>query len=97
MYKYSEASLAHLNTCRSELQTILNEIIKIMDIKITCGYRDEEGQNEELRKGTSQLKFPYSKHNKKPSNAVDIEPWPLDYKIIHKFFLFKFTNKIIFI
>jgi len=78
MYFFSKTSKSRLSTCCEELQDICNELIKIMDITIIDGYRNEKRQNEYFEKGASSLKFPNSKHNKYPSKAVDIAPYPID-------------------
>lgn len=49
--------------------------IKRFDFTVVCGYRNEKDQNEAYQNGFSQLKFPNSKHNKSPSQAVDIAPY----------------------
>lgn len=79
MYAYSERSKKRLAECHPDLQRIFNELIKIMDVSILCGYRGEEEQNEAFEQGNSQLKYPDSKHNKIPSLAVDASPYPIDW------------------
>lgn len=41
-------------------------------------YRDEETQNEAYRRGRSGVKFPNSRHNKKPCPCADLCPWDVD-------------------
>jgi len=54
---------------------ILNEAIKHVDFTVLCGHRNEEDQNEAFRLGNSTKQWPNSKHNQKPSTAVDVAPW----------------------
>lgn len=75
MNKYSETSKQRLKTCCVELQEIFNEAIKIFDITIADGYRDEEKQNKMFAVGLSRLRYPEGKHNKKQSDAVDAYPY----------------------
>ena len=45
------------------------------DCTIVCGHRNEIAQNLAFAENRSQLKWPNSKHNKWPSNAVDVAPY----------------------
>lgn len=75
MPKFGKRSKERLATCKPELQELMNELIKIMDVTILCGHRDEEAQNKAYADGFSKLQFPNSKHNSIPSHAVDVAPW----------------------
>jgi len=55
------------------------------DFTILCGHRTKEEQEAAFRAGASKLKFPHSKHNSFPSRAVDIAPYPIDWKNIDRF------------
>lgn len=79
MFTFSKESLANLATCDERLQRIAHEAIKYFDFKVICGHRNEEDQNAAYKAGTSQLKFPNSKHNKEVSLAMDIVPYPIDW------------------
>jgi len=79
-YKFGKKSASELLTCHPDLQMIMNDIIQLRDFTITCGYRDEISQNKAFSEGKSKLKFPNSKHNKQPSLAIDIAPYPIDWK-----------------
>jgi peptidoglycan L-alanyl-D-glutamate endopeptidase CwlK len=76
---FSKNSLNRLSTCDKRLQEICNEVIKIYDFCVICGKRDEERQNMLLTQGKTTLEFPKSKHNKYPSQAIDIAPYPIDW------------------
>jgi len=56
-----------------------------LDFTVICGHRGEKEQNEAYRNGTSKLLFPRSKHNVSPSLAIDVVPYPLDWKNIASF------------
>lgn len=87
MPKYSAKSLEKLNQCVPELQDVMNEVIKYFDITIVTGHRGREEQEEKFDKGLTKVHFPYSKHNSFPSKAVDIAPYPINFKDINRFYL----------
>ena len=85
MYKYGKKSLEKLATCHEDLQIIANELIKVMDVTILCGERGEEEQNKAYNEGKSKLQYPKSKHNKSPSIAIDLAPYPIDFENLDRF------------
>lgn len=76
MPSFGQQSKNRLVTCDKQIQDVLNEAIKYIDFSVIDGHRTRERQDEYFRLGTSTVKFPYSKHNKYPSRAVDIAPYP---------------------
>lgn len=88
MPKFSLKSNIKLFQCHRDLQTLFNEVICHTDCSILVGYRNELQQNEAYENGKSQLKFPESKHNKDPSWAVDVAPYPIDWNDIPRFISF---------
>ncbi len=84
-FKLSETGQKRLLECDERLRKIVNELLDHMDVSVLCGYRGEEDQNKAFQEGKSKLKFPMSKHNKKPSLAVDLAPFPIDWKDIGRF------------
>ena len=88
MYKYGTRSTKNLSEAHPELQRLFNEVIKHYDCSIIEGYRGEEEQNRAYYAGKSGLKFPSSKHNKKPSLAVDVVPYPIDWRDKDRFYYF---------
>ena len=85
MYNYNRKSKAKLKTCDTRLQEIFNEVIKIMDITILEGTRDEATQNKYFDDGVSTLEYPKSRHNRLPSGAVDAAPYPIDWNDLYRF------------
>ena len=77
MPKFSGSSHRKLETCDQQLQYLFCEIVKKYDCSVLYGYRSSEEQDELYRIGRSQLKGGKSKHNKKPSLAVDVSPYPI--------------------
>jgi peptidoglycan LD-endopeptidase CwlK len=80
MPSFSAKSKERLETCHPDLQKLFNEVVKHYDCSILCGYRSEEDQEEAVRNGFSKAPFPNSKHNYFPSLAVDVVPFPIDWK-----------------
>ena len=79
MPKFSRQSKDILNSCHNDLQVLMYAVVKQYDIKIAEGHRGEADQNRYEAQGFSKLKFPDSKHNKWPSLAVDVDPYPIDF------------------
>lgn len=79
MPSFSQKSLQRLMTCDERLQRIMNIVIQHMDITVLEGHRGKERQNKAYEEGKSKVKFPNSKHNKEPSMAVDVAPYPIDW------------------
>jgi peptidoglycan L-alanyl-D-glutamate endopeptidase CwlK len=78
MPKFSKASLEQRETLHDKLKAICDKAIKITDFKIVEGSRSEEKQNQLFEQGYSKVKFPNSKHNKTPSLAMDLLPYPFE-------------------
>jgi len=76
MASFGKTSIERLLTCHAVLQDLMKRVVARRDCMIACGHRNEEDQNEAFDKGFSKLRFPQSKHNKFPSRAVDVVPWP---------------------
>lgn len=85
-FKFSQRSLTKLKTCHFKLQEVAKEAIKYMNFSVECGHRDEWNQNNVYLLGYSKVKFPKSYHNKQPSMAVDLLPYPTRYKKDEEFF-----------
>ena len=80
MPRFSKRSTKRLGTCDEKLQEIFKKVVKDFDCTVLEGYRGESKQNEAYKKGNSKLKFPMGKHNRMPSIAVDVIPYPIDWK-----------------
>ncbi len=85
MPTFSKLSLERLATCHPLLQDVARAAIKRVDFLVACGRRGEQEQNEAFARGFSKLKFPNSKHNKTPSLAMDLVPWPVDWNDVKRF------------
>lgn len=85
MARFSALSRERLATCDDRLQQLFNEVVKHFDCTILEGYRPKEKQDAAFHAGTSKVQWPNSKHNKTPSQAVDVAPYPVDWTDLDRF------------
>lgn len=85
MPKFSDFSKANLATCHPDLQCIFNRVIEHVDCRVLQGHRGQEEQDRLFQEGKSKLMFPASKHNNRPALAVDVVPYPIDWKNWRRF------------
>ncbi len=88
MPSFSKRSLSRLSECHPDLQFLFKEVVKYFDCTIICGHRGEEEQNRAFKNNRSKLEYPKSKHNKEPSLAVDVVPYPVEWKNTKRMYLF---------
>lgn len=79
MPRFSQTSKEKLNTVDPEIKDVLEEAIKHFDFTVVWGHRGMEEQNDAFASGASRNRWPTSKHNAFPANAVDIVPYPGGY------------------
>jgi len=80
MPKFGRKSRERLSTCESNLQKVFNEVIKHVDCSVLEGHREEDRQNRLYKEGKTKVKYPNGRHNRQPSSAVDVTPYPVDWK-----------------
>ncbi len=85
---FSPQSYNQLSTCHPDLQILFNEVIKYVDCKVIEGHRGQEAQDKAYADGKSKLKWPNGNHNKTPSDAVDVYPWPIQINNTKRFYYF---------
>jgi peptidoglycan LD-endopeptidase CwlK len=87
MYSFGAKSTERKRECHPSLQVVLNVAIKHMDFSILCAYRDEEKQMAAYNAvpQLSRAKFGESPHNFNPSFAVDLAPYPIDWRDMQRF------------
>lgn len=83
---FSDSSQRKLDECHPYLQLVCHRVIKIYDFTVITGYRDKATQNRLVEQGKSKVKWPNSKHNRDPSHAVDIAPYPIDWDELNRFY-----------
>lgn len=76
----SDKSKKILETCHEDIQRLCYEAIKYFDFTVLEGHRGEDAQNAAYAKGLSKVRWPNGKHNSNPSLAVDLAPYPIDWK-----------------
>jgi len=76
MPRFGKKSRDRLKGVDSRLINVLNEVVKYFDITVIEGLRSQERQNELVAQGKSKTKF--GKHVE--GKAVDIAPYPIDWK-----------------
>ena len=88
MPKFGKKSKENLSTCHEDLQKVFNEVIKHVDCSVLEGHRDEKRQEKLFSEGKTKVHYPMGRHNTKPSRAVDVVPFPVDWKARDRFHLF---------
>ena len=76
---FSKRSKDNLLTCHIDLQVLFNEVIKTFDCIVTEGYRNKADQEKAFANGNTKLHYPYGNHNKNPSLAADVYPYPINF------------------
>ena len=79
MPRFGRKSKERLSTCDKRLQDLFNEVIKHVDCSILEGHRDERRQEQLFSEGKTKVHYPFGRHNTKPSRAVDVTPYPVDW------------------
>jgi peptidoglycan LD-endopeptidase CwlK len=87
MSKFSKISRKRLDECDPRLIKICEAVFPVFDISVICGYRSNEDQEKAFKAGRSKLRAGQSKHNHKPSLAVDIAPYPAPVDIKEFYFM----------
>lgn len=89
-------SLSRLQSCHPDLQGLIARVATgidqgdlwyagIRDMTVLCGWRGKDDQDAAWARGASKLPWPNSAHNRMPSDAVDIAPFPTDWNDTRKF------------
>ena len=85
---FGKTSKKRLATCDERLQKVFNEVINYVDCSVLEGHRGEREQNKYFAEGKSKVQYPLGRHNAKPSRAVDVVPYPIDWNDRERFHLF---------
>ena len=81
----SKTSKQKLNTCHSDLIKLIEAVAETEKCAVICGFRGRHEQEKAYMAGKSKAKWGQSKHNFKPSQAVDVVPLPLNWEDIEAF------------
>lgn len=85
MPTFSKRSKDNLAEADPRLQLLFNEVINHIDIVIICGHRGFIEQEKAYKAGKSKAHFGQSPHNFKPSYAVDVCPYPINWRAVKRF------------
>ncbi len=88
MPRFSPKSTERLLTCDPQLVQLFQRVVGLFNCSVVDGHRDEERQNDYYETGASPVRWPNSKHNSFPSEAVDVAPWPIVWEDTERFVLF---------
>ena len=88
MPKFGKRSKNALSSCDEKLIKVFNEVIKTVDCSVLEGHRGQSKQDKYYEEGKSKVKYPSGRHNKLPSMAVDVAPYPIDWDDRERFHLF---------
>ena len=93
MAKSRTVSLAlsnrRLSGCHLDLQLVFNRVKRRFDCRVLEAGRGEIKQNKYYYAGKSKVRYPNSKHNARPSEAVHVVPHPFPgWKNIVAFYFF---------
>ncbi len=72
MAQFSKKSMSKRDTCHRDLQVLADEVLRVHDCSFVWGHRNEQEQNKMVARKVSKLRYPHSKHNKYPSEAMDL-------------------------
>ena len=75
MPHFSERSMTRLETCQKELRRLFLIVVRTFDCTIVEGHRSKADQNKYYDEGKSRIRFPNGKHNKQPSEGIDVAPY----------------------
>jgi hypothetical protein len=86
-HKFSPRSKDILYSCHYDLQAVFFQVVRQFDCTVMSGYRGRDMQNA-LYPKHSKVRWPNSKHNRQPSEAVDVAPCPVDWEDLNRFRFF---------
>jgi peptidoglycan L-alanyl-D-glutamate endopeptidase CwlK len=86
MPSFSPKSTARLATCERSLQAVFNEVVKHFDCTVLEGRRTKKRQ--EWLYANKKTKTLQSKHLYDPAQAVDVAPYPIDWRDTDRFYYF---------
>ena len=87
MATFGVRSRRALGQVRDELVVLAEEALAVgMDFTVLEGYRSEEAQEDLFHRGLSKLRGGQSKHNRDPAEAIDVAPWPIDWRDTQRFY-----------
>lgn len=95
MPKFSSTSTKRLLTCHPDLIKLFQEVVRAVDCTVVCGERGKKEQEAAYESGNSRARWPMSCHNRQPSLAVDVIPYPVNWSAVPRFYyLAGYTKRV---
>lgn len=88
MPAFGARSLRSLSTAHPDLQRLFAAVVEHYDCTVTEGHREQAAQDAAFASGASRVRWPHGKHNSIPSRAVDVYPYPVNFKQRERFYHF---------
>jgi hypothetical protein len=88
MPKFGRASRKRLEECDHRIRAVFYEAVKHFDCAVICGRRGKADQDTAFASGNSKAKWGESPHNRSPSMAADVYPYPISFGDRDRFHLF---------
>lgn len=81
-FAWGKRSLQVRAELHPDLQKLADRVLALtpFDVSLTEGHRGQQAQSRALEIGATQLPWPRSAHNREPSWAVHIDPYPINYR-----------------
>ncbi len=85
---WSKSSAAKLSTCDKRIIELMTAVCFLYDITVIEGHRSIDDQQKYYKDGKTKIDgvLKKGKHNCYPSKAVDIAPYPVNFKDINSFY-----------
>jgi len=83
--KRSERVLAE---CHRDLVRVARDVVQIFDCAAVEGHREKAKQDYYYQTGRSKVRWPNSAHNRSPSWAIHLVPYPIDWSDRDRFHYF---------
>lgn len=80
-YAWGQRSLQHRERLHAILVEVFDRALELapFDLSITDSYRGKAEQEAAFERGASKVRWPDSKHNRAPTHAGHLDPYPIDY------------------
>ena len=88
MPQFGIRSRYNLKNVHKDLVKLAEAVVEKYDCTVLSGYRGKDEQDDLFHSGQSKLEYPNSKHNKSPSRAIDLVPYPIDWQNKERFYHF---------
>ena len=88
MPSFGNRSMEALGTCDERLQRLGLRVVQDFDCSCIEGHRGQKAQDDAFDAGLSKLRWPHSEHNRLPSRAIHLVPYPINWEDRDRFHYF---------